>query len=152
MTPGLWHAAYRVAFLLRKYLWRLFRANTRGVAIGVWHEGRILLIRNSYQPQWTIPAGGIHRGEEAHAAARRELREEVGLAVETLHPVGEYVSRDGGHTNTVYLFELHCSTAPEIKVDGREVVHAAFEDPAVLTERPHWSVLDTYLAAVQAAK
>ena len=41
----------------------------------------ILLVRHSYGPQhWALPGGGLASGEDAEACARRELREELGLA------------------------------------------------------------------------
>ena len=39
---------------------------------------------------WHTIAGGVEPGEEFHAAAVRELREETGLYVEGLEPIGEF--------------------------------------------------------------
>lgn len=40
---------------------------------------------------WHTIAGGVEPGEAFHAAALRELREETGLAVSRLQPLGEFV-------------------------------------------------------------
>jgi len=39
---------------------------------------------------WHVIAGGVDEGEEWHAAAVRELREETGLEIERLEPIGEF--------------------------------------------------------------
>lgn len=43
--------------------------------------GRILLVRLAYRRRWGVPGGLLSRGEAAADAARREVREEVGLDV-----------------------------------------------------------------------
>jgi len=49
-------------------------------------DGQVLLVRLSYRNSWGVPGGLLKRGEAPAEAARREVLEEVGLAVE---PVGD---------------------------------------------------------------
>lgn len=41
--------------------------------------GRVLLVEPSYKPNWEIPGGAVEADEAPWAAARRELREELGM-------------------------------------------------------------------------
>ena len=47
-------------------------------------RSRVLLIQQYGRPFYILPAGYINKGEDAEDAVRRELREELGLQVETL--------------------------------------------------------------------
>lgn len=72
--------------------------------------GRLLLVLRGREPAaglWSIPGGKVEPGESREAALRREVREETGLDVEVLAPVGvvERPTADGG------VFEIHDYTA-----------------------------------------
>jgi ADP-ribose pyrophosphatase YjhB (NUDIX family) len=45
-------------------------------------DGRVLLVRQVYRKGWGMPGGLTQRGEEIADCARREVLEEVGIAVE----------------------------------------------------------------------
>jgi ADP-ribose pyrophosphatase YjhB (NUDIX family) len=68
------------------------------VAVLIEREGRVLLGRRGpgvrSPGRWSFPAGFVERGEVVEAAAVREAREEVGLAVE-LGPVLALLSAPG---------------------------------------------------------
>ena len=57
-------------------------------SVVVQHDGRLLLLRRVDNDQWTIPTGGVKKGETVAEAAVRECREETGLDVETVDLVG----------------------------------------------------------------
>ena len=55
-----------------------------GVGVVVWHCDRVLLVRRGKAPrsgQWSLPGGAQQLGETVAEAARREVKEEVGLDV-----------------------------------------------------------------------
>jgi 8-oxo-dGTP pyrophosphatase MutT (NUDIX family) len=87
---------------IRRGFWRLTGRRGRGVlAVPLTAEGQLVLVRLTYAPGWHLPGGGVGRGEDAQAAALRELSEEIGMtghgAVSPLDQVGGsplYLVRD----------------------------------------------------------
>jgi len=55
-------------------------------------EGYLLLKRNNEpkKGRWWVPGGRIHKGETALAAAVRKVREETGLKISEIKPLGYY--------------------------------------------------------------
>ena len=125
--------AYRMALIY----WRIFRPDGYGAFVAVWHEGRVLAIKNSYKPQWSFPGGGIKSNESAIQAAARELREEVGINVESssLSIVKEFICESEFKKDHATAFEITLEAEPDVKVDGLEVVEAAFIDFEELLDR-----------------
>ena len=56
--------------------------------------GRVLLLRRADNALWTIPTGGVKKGETVPQAAVRECREETGLEVEITGLVGVFSTPD----------------------------------------------------------
>ena len=58
----------------------------------VWRGGRVLITRRPPEGLlgglWEFPGGKVEEGESPRAAARRELREELGIEIETGEPLG----------------------------------------------------------------
>lgn len=57
-------------------------------------QGRVLLLRRPDNELWTIPTGGLKRGETIRECAVRECREETGVQIETLGLVGVFTTPD----------------------------------------------------------
>jgi 8-oxo-dGTP pyrophosphatase MutT (NUDIX family) len=130
-TDALYRAGLWVAYRLLLGVWFVFRPRRRGVFVAVWHDGRVLAIRNSYRDWLALPAGGVRRGETPEAAARRELAEEVGItaAPGSLRFVRDIPSRFEWKRDVCSFFEIHLDTPIEPHVDRREVVWAGFVTP-----------------------
>ena len=127
-----WRLTYRLAFLLLRVWWAVRRPARHGVVIAAWYGGRVLILRQSYRPGATFPGGGLRPGEAAETAARRELREEVGLDIPAggLRPAREITLRFEGCDDHVQVFELALDSAPPLCPDNREIVAAEFLSPA----------------------
>lgn len=91
---------------------------------------RVLLIRRGTPPllgEWSLPGGVLECGETLREAVAREVREETGLAIETLDMLGVYerVIRAEGRVRYHYvLIDFLCrQTGGELKAgsDADEV-------------------------------
>ena len=139
--------ALRCAYKGIALWWRVRRPSIRGAFVAVWHGERVLLIRNSYQGARAMPGGGVARGEAVAAAAVRELREEIGLEVvpAELRYACTVIDESRGARDTASFYELHVSMPPALAIDGREVVGAAFEEPARAAAGPMVPPVRLYL-------
>ncbi len=150
LTDRFWQTAYRVAFRAARLWWRLRRPAHDGAVAAVWLRGRVLTVRQSYRSNSCWPGGGIRSGEEPREAARRELREELGLEVSPgdLVFAREMAVEWDYRQERVSIFEVHLRAEPELRIDNREVLGARFVDPqALLAERDLPPYIRAYLEA-----
>ncbi len=94
----------RLAHLVRRIYWRLWKPNTLGSRCIIVEDRKVLLVKHVYEPWWYLPGGGVKRGESFENAVRREVWEEAGLTVGTLTLLGLYHSRAEGKNDHVAVF------------------------------------------------
>jgi ADP-ribose pyrophosphatase YjhB (NUDIX family) len=127
LIPAPLHRALMpVAHMLRHY-WRRWRKTPiAGVSVIVTNlSGDVLLLKHSYGPAvWALPGGGIGRGEDPLEAARREVREELGVELARIEPVGTLEEVLSGSPHTAHIFTGICDRQP--RPDRREVTEARF--------------------------
>jgi 8-oxo-dGTP diphosphatase len=130
VADALARVAFRGAYSLAMAYWFVRRPETRGVLVGLWCGPRVLLLQNSYKRHFSMPGGGAHRGESPEQTGARELREEVGLAVEPsrLRPAFEVMDTVEYKRDYVSFLELDVDAEPVLDIDRREVVWAGFID------------------------
>jgi ADP-ribose pyrophosphatase YjhB (NUDIX family) len=134
IPASLHRALYRIAFRLRAQLRRVLKLPIRGVSAVLRDEaGRILLVRHSYgAPGWALPGGGCGRREDPWLTVRRELDEELGLAIANLELLATLEETLSGAPHTAFVFVGRAMGEP--RPDLREIVEARW---FALTELPH---------------
>ncbi len=85
--------------------WKLFRPLTLGVRVMVIEADKLLLVKPVYMDYWTMPGGGVKRGESLEQTARREVWEETGVKLGPLALLGVYDNFSEGKRDYVALFQ-----------------------------------------------
>lgn len=110
-----------------RHNWRRWRKTPiAGVSVVITNlGGDVLLLKHSYGPDvWGLPGGGLRSGEDPAAAARREVHEELGLALSAVELVAVIEEVISGAPHTAHLFAATCDQRP--KPDHREITEARF--------------------------
>ena len=89
-------------------------------------QGELVLIRNSYgrSDLFVLPGGGIRPFEAPEQAARREIREELGIEIDDVRLRSTHISTSEGKRDAIYLYEAVTAQCPV--VDDFEVEEARF--------------------------
>jgi len=98
-------------------------------------DGHILLVRQAYRTRWGLPGGLLKRGEEPELGARREILEEVGMAVELLGPPAVVVDPDPQRVDVIYRARpLTLAEVAEARPCSAEIVAVGWFAPDALPE------------------
>lgn len=91
-------------------------------------DGEVVLLERAHEPhagEWVLPGGFVDPGERAREACVREVREEVGLAVDPVAFVGLYDDPDRderGNVSAAYLCRpTERNQTPEPREEARRV-------------------------------
>jgi ADP-ribose pyrophosphatase YjhB (NUDIX family) len=118
--------ALRWAHRMRNRWLRWRKPQTGGVSVvAIDGEGRVFLVRHSYgSGRWALPGGGLGRGEDPDACARREMREELDCALEDLELAAEFEEPLYGSRHRAFVFTARFAGEP--RIDGREIVEGGW--------------------------
>ena len=130
---------------------RLVLANTHRTRVFIVHNGQYLLVRHWLgDGAWMLPGGGCHIGEMPLTAARREIKEELGLSFnqDQLQAAGSHTDRDNGFCFTYDLFVIELTDKPILHLQTIEILAAQWfslnepspssVSPEVVVALRHW--------------
>ena len=128
------------------------------VAVGaVVFKGReVLVIRRAKPPfmgRWSIPGGGLHHGERLEDAARREVREETGVAIRVGGLIGVFEAVPGADPEIdrhVVMIDYWAEWEAGEPVAGDDAAAAEFVPLDDALSRVSWD--ETRAAIARAAK
>jgi len=131
MLDACFRLAYRFAYQGARVYWHVFRPQNHGALVALWHQGSVLLVKNSYVDYFSLPGGNVRKAESAVDTAVRELKEEINLTVDgaQLRTVLDHNHEWQGRPDHVVIFELDVDQRPQLAVDNREVVSAEWLSP-----------------------
>jgi ADP-ribose pyrophosphatase YjhB (NUDIX family) len=116
----------RLCYRVLQAWWKLRRPITVGVRVLLIREGKVLLVRHTYQQAQYLPGGGVKRGETLEEAIRREAKEEVGAEMGGLSLLGVYTNLFEGKCDHVAAFV--CDAFTLSGQTDREIEAYAFYD------------------------
>lgn len=100
------------------------RPKLHGVKCVLVDDDKVLLVRHTYgRSEWDIPGGGLKRKESPLSAARREMKEELGLEIDHWLSVGDVLARFQRAKSTMHCFRAEL-TRPELTLDPGEILAA----------------------------
>jgi len=116
----------RLAHRLRARWRRIVKPRTAGVSvIALDAQGRVFLVRHSYgSGRWSLPGGGLGYDEDPYACARREMREELGCALDDLILAAQFEETLYGAPHRAWVFTARFADEPQL--DGRELIDSGW--------------------------
>lgn len=99
--------------------------DSHGVRLIIVDERRVLLVSHWYAPwAWTLPGGGVNKGETPEEAAMREGLEETGLKINSIAgEIGTYTGKLGKTDRVTFYytgdFEGSIAMRPNLEIMAR---------------------------------
>lgn len=143
VSPRTLRAAYRVGYRVLRPWWFVTRPRTRGMKAVVRCGEDVLLVRHTYARRglWDLPGGFVRDGEDAEAALRRELEEELGVRPSRVTAIALVPSRFDHKREVIHVFAADVEpgsavTPSEAEIEAvRWARHDALPAPATTFTR-----------------
>jgi 8-oxo-dGTP diphosphatase len=130
--------AYRsMPTMVRRWLVRLIapKFTVGSTAVIERPDGHILLVRQSYRNRWGVPGGLLKRGEDPSVGVRREVFEEIGLAIELVGPPAVVVDAVPQRIDIVFRARpVSLAHLGDVRPSSPEIVEVRWFAPDALPE------------------
>lgn len=100
-------------------------------------DGALLLVRLSYRERWGVPGGLLKRNESPEEAARREVREEVGLDVVLVGEPAVVVAAEPRRVDVIFRARPARAEEEAAAPQSPEIVEVGWFPPDRLPELQH---------------
>lgn len=116
---------FRLGYWVMRAYWLVARPRHHGVKCVIARGDDVLLVRHTYgkRQRWELPGGGVKRREDPRAAARREMREELGVELSEWRALGELFERIDGKKDTLTCVTVDVADLP-LTLDRAEIAEA----------------------------
>jgi 8-oxo-dGTP pyrophosphatase MutT (NUDIX family) len=126
LPVGIRRWGYRFAYHILRVYWFIRRPQANGIKCVLTRGDGVLLVRHSYgRPEWEIPGGKIKAREQAGTAAAREMREELGVAIDDWRPLGLLTGRAEHRHDRLHCFQAELDSRT-LTVDRGEIAAVAW--------------------------
>ncbi|WP_082159373.1 NUDIX hydrolase [Micromonospora sp. HK10] len=117
-------------------------------------DGRVLLVKPAYRAHWAFPGGYVDEGEYPHEACAREVREELGVAVQVGNLlVVDWAPPAGQRPRAIISFTFDCGVFTSLsgfRLPAHELEDVAFFGQREAEQRLPENVLPRVRAAIHA--
>jgi len=132
----LWLLIGRIGFIVVWPLLWVYLKKGKRTRVVIVAEGRVLVVKGWLSAgQWSLPGGGLHRGEDTVEGAIREVKEETGLELQPKQLSKLYEAVSTAH-RLPFRYTCYYATLPKIvtvKNQPGEIIENAWLDPKDIT-------------------
>ncbi|MEK7080121.1 MAG: NUDIX hydrolase [Patescibacteria group bacterium] len=108
------------------FYWKMATPEAGGAKVLIEYDGKYLLLRSTIgQNHWTLPGGRSKGAENPETTAKRKVKEEVGIALGALVPLGTYYHTRQGKKDVVCAYYAAVSM-PQFHINTNVTVEAGW--------------------------
>ena len=108
--------------------WLYLRGSTRSRVLLAYKDQAVGVKGWLGEKGWGLPGGGMHKGENPKQGAIREVREELGIKLNSkqLKELGKHDYKHRGLSYSYYAFAISLASQPKLKTHSLEIRRAAW--------------------------
>ncbi len=150
MIKKIWRVTGNIAFWFARPLLVIYLRRSQRTRVVLSHKDKILVVKGWLgDGKWSLPGGGLHRGEDALVGALRELKEETGISLtsDDLISLGDATAGSRGYKFNYTRFYGKVSVRPPVRAQRWEIIDIDWLNPDTLSVlNAESSLIDTLAA------